>query len=251
MLKKTASFVLASSRSSTGTQPPHHSAARTDVVLLIRRTVRPRGYASGASIGCGLADGLFEHPAGVLISYPRHADYRCSVMPELFFRGLLGTIAERRSCWSRLPAAARRTATSESCRLFLSNGVIGAPLMPRAFAAKRRGCGCWSRRSVSKIATACLSDVAASAWATAARTDGSGCLAKSAASETADRSPSRSSPSTTLARTCILASRVSARNKGILSRTPSRPRLMAATARTRVLSSPKAWVNGATPPTCP
>ncbi len=47
MLKKSASFVLASFRPSTGTRPPHHSAARTDVVLLIRRTVRPRGYASG------------------------------------------------------------------------------------------------------------------------------------------------------------------------------------------------------------
>ena len=46
MLKKSASFVLASLRSSTGTRPPHHSAARTDVVLLIRRTVRPKGYAS-------------------------------------------------------------------------------------------------------------------------------------------------------------------------------------------------------------
>jgi len=30
-----------------GPRPPHHSAARTDLVLLIRRTVRPRGYASG------------------------------------------------------------------------------------------------------------------------------------------------------------------------------------------------------------
>jgi hypothetical protein len=47
MLKQSASFVLSSSKSSTGTRPPHHSAARTDVVLLIRRTVRPRGYASG------------------------------------------------------------------------------------------------------------------------------------------------------------------------------------------------------------
>ena len=46
MLKKSASGVLASFRPSTGTRPPHHSAARTDVVLLIRRTVRPRGYAS-------------------------------------------------------------------------------------------------------------------------------------------------------------------------------------------------------------
>jgi hypothetical protein len=47
MLKKSASIVLVSFRPSTGTRPPHHSAARTDVVLLIRRTVRPRGYASG------------------------------------------------------------------------------------------------------------------------------------------------------------------------------------------------------------
>src|SRR4029077_19164153 len=46
MLKKSASSVLASFRPSTGTRPPHHSAARTDLVLLIRRTVRPRGYAS-------------------------------------------------------------------------------------------------------------------------------------------------------------------------------------------------------------
>ena len=46
MLKQPVSFVLASFRPSTGTRPPHHSAARTDLVLLIRRTVRPRGYAS-------------------------------------------------------------------------------------------------------------------------------------------------------------------------------------------------------------
>jgi len=54
MLKKAASFVLASFRPSTGTRPPHHSAARTDVVLLIRRTVRPRGYASGPSLAAAL-----------------------------------------------------------------------------------------------------------------------------------------------------------------------------------------------------
>jgi hypothetical protein len=39
MLKKSASGVLASFRSSMGTRPPHHSAARTDLVLLIRRTM--------------------------------------------------------------------------------------------------------------------------------------------------------------------------------------------------------------------
>ena len=78
MLKKPASFVLGSSKSSTGTRPPHHSAARTDVVLLIRRTVRPRGYASDfdsptALLGkrrvlarqgwAGEMSGLFDHPA--------------------------------------------------------------------------------------------------------------------------------------------------------------------------------------------
>jgi hypothetical protein len=65
MLKQSASFVLGSKVSSTGTRPPHHSAARTDVVLLIRRTVRPRGYASGFDLPAALLDELFEHPAGV------------------------------------------------------------------------------------------------------------------------------------------------------------------------------------------
>jgi hypothetical protein len=64
MLKKSASGVLASFRPSTGTRPPHHSAARTDLVLLIRRTVRPRGYAFGPSLAAALLDELFEHPAG-------------------------------------------------------------------------------------------------------------------------------------------------------------------------------------------
>ena len=72
MLKKSASGVLASFRPSTGTQPPHHSAARTDVVLLIRRTVRPRGYASGPSLAAALLDGLFEHPA-----------WRSAVVPDM------------------------------------------------------------------------------------------------------------------------------------------------------------------------
>ena len=63
MLKKSASGVLSSSKSSTGTRPPHHQAARTDVVLLIRRTVRPRGYASGFDSPAALLDDLFEHPA--------------------------------------------------------------------------------------------------------------------------------------------------------------------------------------------
>jgi hypothetical protein len=62
MLKKSASFVLGSSKSSTGTRPPHHSAARTSVVLLIRRTVRPRGYASSFDSPAALLNGLFEQP---------------------------------------------------------------------------------------------------------------------------------------------------------------------------------------------
>ena len=67
MLKQSSSGVLASFRPSTGTRPPHHSAARTDVVLLIRRTVRPRGYAFGPSLAAALLDELFEHSAGCVL----------------------------------------------------------------------------------------------------------------------------------------------------------------------------------------
>ena len=72
MLKKSASGVLGLARSSTGTRLPHHSAARTDAVLLIRRTVRPGGYASGFDSPAALLNELFEHPVkifcGLLIS---------------------------------------------------------------------------------------------------------------------------------------------------------------------------------------
>jgi hypothetical protein len=79
MLKKSASSALDSSKSSTGTRPPHHSAARTNLVLLIRLTVRPRVYASEPSLAAALPaersvlarrgwagekSGLFEQPAG-------------------------------------------------------------------------------------------------------------------------------------------------------------------------------------------
>jgi len=65
MLKKSASVVLTSFRPSTGTRPPHHSAARTDMVLLIRRTVRPRGYASGFHSPAASLPEHFEQPAGI------------------------------------------------------------------------------------------------------------------------------------------------------------------------------------------
>ena len=54
MLKQSASFVLGSSKSSTGTRSPHHSAARTNLVLLIRYTVRHKGYASGFDLSVAL-----------------------------------------------------------------------------------------------------------------------------------------------------------------------------------------------------
>ncbi len=77
MLKNPASGVLCSQESSTGTRPPHHSAARTNVVLLIRRTMRPEGtlpvLAPLAALfaerrvsvrrgWAGEKSGLFEHP---------------------------------------------------------------------------------------------------------------------------------------------------------------------------------------------
>jgi len=56
MLKQLSSFVLASFRPSTGTRPPHHSAARTYLVLLIRRTVRPMRVRLGPSLAAALLD---------------------------------------------------------------------------------------------------------------------------------------------------------------------------------------------------
>ena len=99
MLKKPASFVLDSSKSSTGTRPPHHSAARTNVVLLIRRTVRPRGYASGFNSPAewrvsarrgwvGENRGLFEHPAEVFSPCSRQIVHQSVIMSKWFSRNL-------------------------------------------------------------------------------------------------------------------------------------------------------------------
>jgi hypothetical protein len=65
MLKMASNFVLGSGKSSTETRPPHHSAARTNVVLLIRRTVRPRGYVSGFLSPAASLRNHFEHPLGL------------------------------------------------------------------------------------------------------------------------------------------------------------------------------------------
>jgi hypothetical protein len=63
MLKKPASVVLDSSKSST----------------------YPRGYASGFDSPAALLDKPFEHPAGTLFCYVTRTDYRCSRMPHNFF----------------------------------------------------------------------------------------------------------------------------------------------------------------------
>jgi hypothetical protein len=60
MLKKSASGVLGSQESSTGTRPPHHSAARTDLVLLIRRTVHPEGMPPVLAPPAALLNGLLS-----------------------------------------------------------------------------------------------------------------------------------------------------------------------------------------------
>ena len=103
MLKQPASFVLDSLKSSPGTRPPHHSAARTNLVLLIRRTVRPRGYASGFNSSAALSAewrvsarrgwagenrGLFEHPAEVFSPCSRRTVHQSVTMTKLFSRNL-------------------------------------------------------------------------------------------------------------------------------------------------------------------
>src|SRR6185503_12377409 len=93
MLKNSASFVLASFRPSTGTRLPHHSAARTDVVLPYSSHRAPQRVRLGPSLATALPVGrrvsarrgwagekseLFEHPAGAFYCYPTRSNYRRS-----------------------------------------------------------------------------------------------------------------------------------------------------------------------------
>src|SRR5580765_8803700 len=70
MLKKSASFVLASFRSSTGTRPPHRlgGAHRRGAPYSSHRA--PQRVRLGPSLAAALPNGLFEHPAGVFSSLP-------------------------------------------------------------------------------------------------------------------------------------------------------------------------------------
>jgi hypothetical protein len=78
MLKKSASVVLSSQESSTGTRPPHHSAARQTWCSLFVAPCAPEGTppvlappaalpAEGRVLArwgwVGEKSGLFEHPA--------------------------------------------------------------------------------------------------------------------------------------------------------------------------------------------
>lgn len=71
LLKNSANFVLGSTKSSTGIQPPHHSGTSTDLVVLIRRTALPREYASSFDSPAALLDKIFEHPR-IKKRFPTH-----------------------------------------------------------------------------------------------------------------------------------------------------------------------------------
>ena len=70
-LKKSGS-VLSPSKSSDGTRPPHHPAARTNMVLLIRPTLRPGGYAYRVLLQparASNAGSLFTLPQAYLLGF--------------------------------------------------------------------------------------------------------------------------------------------------------------------------------------
>src|SRR5438876_11532295 len=71
MLKKSASFVLASSKSST----------------------YPRGYASGFDSPAASLNGFFEHPELVCFSCPRRAGHGSDAIPEWLYLRLLVLIS--------------------------------------------------------------------------------------------------------------------------------------------------------------
>src|SRR5580765_4829411 len=89
MLKKSASFVLASFRSSTGTRPPHRlgGAHRRGAPYSSHRA--PQRVRLGPSLAAALPNGLFEHPAGVFSSCATRAGHRIFIVQEVYFCILL------------------------------------------------------------------------------------------------------------------------------------------------------------------
>src|SRR5512147_334669 len=85
-LKKSASSVLASFRSSTRTRPPHRlgGAHRRGAPYSSHRA--PQRVRFGSSLAAALLDGLFEHPAGVFSSCAARVDHRIVIVQEVYFR---------------------------------------------------------------------------------------------------------------------------------------------------------------------
>jgi len=79
MLKKTASIVLASFRSSTGTRPPHQLGGAHKLGAPYSSHRAPQRVRLRSLLAAALLDGLFEHPAGAF-----------SCCATLVFRSLLG-----------------------------------------------------------------------------------------------------------------------------------------------------------------
>ena len=63
MLKKSANRVLASSKSSTGTRPPHQLGGAHRLGAPYSSHRAPQRVRLGPSLAAALLDGLFEHPA--------------------------------------------------------------------------------------------------------------------------------------------------------------------------------------------
>ena len=73
-------------------------------MLLIRRTVRPRGYASSAFIDCGLADSLFEHPVEIikpLAFYYSDFSPHLKLEGDIFFHGVGSSRSDPKSMTMR------------------------------------------------------------------------------------------------------------------------------------------------------
>ena len=84
------------------------------MVLLIRRTVRPRGYASGFDSPAALLDGLFEHPAWLLFKDESLGEVH--VCPQRFSVASYWVV-EVDDCAHRNPIVAERWSGAEPPRV--------------------------------------------------------------------------------------------------------------------------------------
>ena len=126
MLKIIPSCVLSSTKSSTGTRPPHRlgGAHRRGAPYSSHRA--PQRVRLGPSLAAALPNGLFEHPAGVFSRCATRAGHRIFIVQEVYFC----ILSEARN---REPVCTQDGGVDGPLRYFLLRATLGSSRILRTY----------------------------------------------------------------------------------------------------------------------